>query len=282
MNKRAYLATPHVGEFADHLVQQLAADGRFAHSYQHRKSQKNWACGSLFEAFEHYEWNKKDYQETLRELQPLTQALRQSVANNDEGTCQAACRQILTWGGVGEQKPTNLIALGTLSRLHGSLPAYFEKVRAQVDDAEFSTDSVWEGIKMNAGFTKLYALLFDNFIIYDSRVGAALGLLVRQWCEQKAVPEVPKELRFSFGYAQGKEAVRHSRNPSCGLLTFTALTPGKRHTIHNVWANWLLTHVLEQTTETSPFRQLPAAERLRAVEAALFMVGYDVRAAGAA
>ena len=38
---------------------------------------------------------------------------------------------------------------------------------------------------MNSGFTKIYSLYIDDFIIYDSRVGAALGFLVRCYCEEK-------------------------------------------------------------------------------------------------
>lgn len=29
---------------------------------------------------------------------------------------------------------------------------------------------------MNSGFAKLYSLIIDDFVIYDSMVGAALGL----------------------------------------------------------------------------------------------------------
>ncbi len=36
-------------------------------------------------------------------------------------------------------------------------------------------------IIMNSGFTKIYSLLIDIYIIYDGRVGAALGLLARQY-----------------------------------------------------------------------------------------------------
>lgn len=34
---------------------------------------------------------------------------------------------------------------------------------------------------MNSGFTKLYSLIFDKFIMYDSRVAAALAFLVMRY-----------------------------------------------------------------------------------------------------
>ena len=41
---------------------------------------------------------------------------------------------------------------------------------------------------MNAGFVKIYSLLCDDCVIYDGRVGAALGLLTRQFCEATGSP----------------------------------------------------------------------------------------------
>ena len=35
---------------------------------------------------------------------------------------------------------------------------------------------------MNSGWTKVYALMLDDFPIYDGRVGAAMGYLVRRYC----------------------------------------------------------------------------------------------------
>ena len=42
---------------------------------------------------------------------------------------------------------------------------------------------------MNAGFEKIYSVLLDGCVIYDGRVGAALGLLARQFCEASELPE---------------------------------------------------------------------------------------------
>lgn len=277
MTQAAFLALPHVERFTAFLINHLSAEGYFEHRYRHRKSRADWDCNSLYEAFKKYDWNGEDYEQTSKKLKPLAEELRRSVRENDNAACQAACVGILDWGGVGKQKPTNITALDTLAEKHGSLPAYFEKVQADLVRADFSTATSWDGIKMNSGYTKLYAMLFEDFIIYDSRVGAALGLLVRHWCVQEGLDIVPKELRFAFKYVPGGTAVRQSRNPSYGSLTFGPLRSDRHHTEHNMWANWLLTAVVAQLTPTSPLREQEARERLRAVEAALFMIGYDVR-----
>ena len=48
-----------------------------------------------------------------------------------------------------------------------------------------------------------------TFVIYDGRVGAALGLLTRQFCEATGHTEGPSALEFAFGTP--KEA-RNTKN----------------------------------------------------------------------
>lgn len=80
---------------------------------------------------------------------------------------------------------------------------------------------------MNAGFVKIYSVLLDSCVIYDGRVGAALGLLVGLYCREQALPQVPKALHFAYGAP--KEAVKAKnpkvRNPSAGPYTFPKLRP---------------------------------------------------------
>ena len=70
-----------------------------------------------------------------------------------------------------------------------------------------------------------------------------------------------------------------NRDPSRGALRFATLAPASAHARWNVAASWLLAEVL-RLSPTSQFRTQP--EPLRSLEAALFMIGYDLgRFAGA-
>lgn len=51
--------------------------------------------------------------------------------------------------------------------------------------------------RFNAGITKVYSLVLEDFIIYDSRVAATLGWLVATFCRAGA-REVPDALRFPW------------------------------------------------------------------------------------
>jgi hypothetical protein len=139
-----------------------------------------------------------------------------------------------------------------------------------------------EGI-INSGFTKLYALLIDNFIMYDGRVGAALGLLGRLYAEEMGLEKIPQAIEFSFGSGKvsvGKQLAGNRRNPSKGRYKLSEFSGNHyRHINDNIKASWLLKALADKTT--SRFALLPQGpllnERLTAIQSALFMIGYDVR-----
>ena len=158
--------------------------------------------------------------------------------------------------------------------------AYFRYVKKQLD---LSTVHLKPDIRIhiNSGFTKLYFLLIDDFIMYDGRVGAALGLLVRNYCEEKGLPHIPSLLKFAFGRGRGDSVTGSRRDPSSGHYRFPELSYDypRQHLHDNIKASWLLKAVADNTR--SRFRKLPQDpplnESLTALQSALFMIGYDVR-----
>ena len=63
---------------------------------------------------------------------------------------------------------------------------------------------------MNAGFIKIYSLLCDYCLIYDGRVGAALGLLTRQFCETTGRTAIPNYVGLRLWHAEG--GAEHERS----------------------------------------------------------------------
>ena len=57
-----------------------------------------------------------------------------------------------------------------------------------------SLDIKDEIIIMNSGFTKILFFIYNDFIIYDSRVGAALCYLVKLYCIEQKQGGVPSSL----------------------------------------------------------------------------------------
>lgn len=88
-------------------------------------------------------------------------------------------------------------------------------------------------------------------MIYDIRVGAALGLLLSYYLEDNNIALFPEELRFSYGNTRPTKSDKESinkRNPSSHRSKFTLLDNNwKKHIKNNIYANWLLAEIVRKT-----------------------------------
>ena len=126
--------------------------------------------------------------------------------------------------------------------------------------------------RFNSGMTKIYSLLLNDFMIYDSRVGAAIGYLIVHYCQERQLKNTPSLLKFPWAEAKESNPVNaKNRNPSCGSLKLNRITNPQQHARWNLRASWLLNEVAKSS-------QLFSQEKnpLRSLEAALFMIGYDL------
>ena len=279
MTKDEFLNDEHVKGFVDWMSNIL--DGEVAkpifHSYCNRRTNERWSCSSIYNAFEKYDWPIKEGScfkcnaKKLKYLQGLLLSAfgKKTEANRDAAVCEAAV-QVMEWGGV---------VAGNVSWLRAHQNGLAEMIKSVHDDlnkGDCGQGALADGseIRFNAGMTKVYSLICENFIIYDSRVAAAVGWLITKYCQSKSIKKIPDLLKFPW--APAKEANGHDnkkrRNPSVGNLKFPRLQSGLMHAKWNLRASWLLEEVLKKSE--SEFKQ--REEPLRALEAALFMIGYDL------
>ncbi len=285
MNKNEYVSSKSVQDFIEWIEPRLDQTDSFKHSYKLLKNPKGktWECNSLYSAFENYDWvfnykhhinNQKKAGRTFAQsdklLKNLSSELRKSIQNNDNESCRSYCLETLQWGGVFNHNSTRIL------NLEEELVQNLELVVEKLNPEYVNTGNDHGEIIMNAGFTKIYSLLIDDFIIYDGRVGAALGILVRKFCEQTGLLKIPKELFFAFGNSKtGMKGIQNRRNPSTRDHEFPRLDNSfKKHTDNNIRANWLLKEIMDKTQ--SKFNTVQKEDQLRAFEAALFMIGYDI------
>lgn len=285
MKKNTYLKNTDVVQFIEWLSANLD-NGTLAHSYVNRRSGP-WRCASLYDAYLQYHWPHAalprlslsggvSFTHNAHTLGVLQRQLQHALTPqlNDPAACVAAI-DVMTWGGV---------RAGNVRWLHSNqaeLANLLSKTRdaLNADDTDHS-DLNDSGLRFNAGMTKVYSLLCDSLIIYDSRVAAALGWTVTKYCQDKGMSQVPAEL--SFAWAPAKTAPGHPdpkrRNPSVGALKFPSLAAGARHAEWNLKASWLLSATLASpNARASLFKQtVVPQQQLRAIEAALFMIGYDL------
>lgn len=279
MKKEEYISRPVVREFIKWIENKLDGKNSFVHQYIFRKSSVKWRCTSLFSAYENYCWpftsvdpisgqlvSGNSFDKSMEFLLKLQIGLRESMNTKDASLVCAYCIAVLRWGGVTPKNKDKII------QLDESIIDYFLKVDKELQLDRCSIDQKFDGIMMNSGFTKIYSLLLDDFVIYDSRLGAALGLLVRMFCEESGHAMIPDELFFAFGRGRSNS---NRRNPNNQQFKFPELLNNpKRHIINNIKASWLIKEII--TSTTSSFNQLDTTIQIRALESALFMIGYHV------
>lgn len=263
MNRESFVKDSSVNDFIQWLSTKL--DAGFIHSYTDRRTKKVWDCISVYNAYEKYQWGGEDFLGNAKILDKLSFDLKNSIENKDTAMCSTACLGILKWGGA---------LRGNKEKIEGneSLVQYLKDAKEKLTTGNIDSWDFYKEVYMNSGFTKIYSLYIDDFIIYDSRVGAALGFLVRCYCEEQKLDKVPELLRFAYGNGKGGT----NRNPSIGNYTFPLLRNAgyyDNHIENNLKANWLLKAVLSYP---SKFKNIPKKQQLRALEAALFMIGYEV------
>lgn len=281
MTKDNYLNNATVLHFTEWIAPKISQSDNFIHHYIIARNNQQWNCNSIYNAYELYNWNFQcslpgegfvignTYQENSAILKSISNGLQQSLQNQDQVGLLAYCNSVLKWGGVTRGNAERLRQMGD-----GIVP-YFESAINSLNPETTNTEQDFGDIHMNAGFSKIYSLMIDQFIIYDSRVGAALGLLVKQYLTDRNSDQIPDVLHFAYANARPTQAdagLINRRNPSNNRYTFQALNNNPaRHIRNNLHANWLLKEISQQTM----FNQTD--NPIRALESALFMIGYSVR-----
>ena len=255
-------------EFIKWLRWRISGEKDFIHCYRMRRPRCDWSCNSVWGAYKNYQWNGRDFDCNQIKLDSIQRKIRGAVSSGDNKLFSEAAREILKWGRV-ERNVGELTRLGTRA-----LPILRENARLlDPMHADITVLKRVSHIRMNSGWTKIYSLLLDDFPIYDGRVGAAMGYLVRLYCTESGISQVPQLLRFRWLGGRGDQ----NRNPSLGSLRFSRLGHSKPAIWAecNVWTSW----VLGEVRDTGRFGELDTHLRLRAIEAALFMIGYELPAA---
>ncbi|AOJ39909.1 hypothetical protein WJ23_18135 [Burkholderia lata] len=223
-----------------------------------------------------------DWRTTRASLRQLGILMRAAVASGDDGRAGAIAREILRWGGVFGAIP--FIESKVRNRTFCAYLQSLERLFA-LDGSQTTHDLHARNVhRFDAGLTKVHALLdTTGSPIYDSRVGAALAMLYELFRHDAGQSGVHHDsLAFPSGQARGDQI----RDP--GDLGFAAAPQFYTHQVPaecwarwQVRAGWIIRAVLERTTlfagEPHGDDVSPIAARCHAFEAALFMIGYDIR-----
>lgn len=296
MNKTEYLADPDVQGFVQFLSKIIAgAQFNKPAGYEHKQSKKTVEFPTLTSALNGYFFPvKKQFHLAAQAacrcngactrgnartclaannavLNLLQKNLTTAHRSGNHEACRKACIDIMLWGGIlrGNEDALNVSEL--IVDL-ANTENYFSEEKIEV--LPLTSRSGIACPRSNAGFTKIHSLFLPRFVIYDSRVAAALGWLVVQYlASTKSARSVPETLHFRR--MTGRPG--HLRNASSGNYIFKSADNNHgAHAESNIMANWVICAALAQAGGKFCGQEGDAA--LRAIEAALFVVGYDLPA----
>lgn len=275
MNKNDYLNQEIVASFVSYLAKLINGTEAlaFAYRFHHRKAPEDFqqkfgldgTAQTLEEFFVRYWWNKKYYDANAKTLEDLQETIRIALVRPtiELSEVRLVIEQIMKWG-LGPKAAAYNMAWADAQgeRLPGFLLEGKKALESENPNLE-----IFQRIRMNAGYTKVFSLLCDGIVIYDGRVGAALCWLVRQFLKTAShTGPVPEGLNFRWGSGMSPQ----NRNPAGDGFTFCQLAGGKSWAKANVHASW----VLNAARLKSGAKWCAGEEGLRKVEAAFFMLGY--------
>ena len=272
--------SPLLGEFSEYLAAKWK--GNFNHRFQisaHRAwdtwrshpaidADNHWFCASLREASDRYSWQSGEPGDLLVQLQKALQA-------NDARYAVEACNQFFRWGGVAQRANDR-----SRQWIHDQGKELPQAIRCAVDLLKDPNGDLerFNGVEflMNSAMTKIYWAADEakQLVIYDGRVGAALGLLAREFVQGKGFSRVPEELKFLWGASRDShvKGLPNRRNPSQGSLVFPALFKPVRKDYWHATMVRRASQLLQRVAE-----MLDANVSVLDLEKAFFMIGYDVR-----
>lgn len=306
ISAEGYLADPDVRGFVGYVSGLLGDGTPVRHCYRHAREGYDWQCDHLLDALRRYRYKvvptfrhltgSVDYESIAANaivLSDIRSRMRSAiVAGNPAGEHAAvgAAKEIQVWGGTNRTDANNK----AIDQLH-LLPSGFLGYLAVCQKSFGSTNALvltpfigsGYGLRSNAGFTKIYSLAFDNFIIYDSRVAAALGLLIlRYWALRSMQTGIVKPIPSTLGLLCMPIHADSSRNPNINAFGIGPFPSGTgrqyylQHLKSNVYANWILNSAVTGSAFAREITERPhpyPVDPLRGLEASLFMIGYDLR-----
>lgn len=278
INKKVFLDDNNVKEFIKFIAAKWENGLDFEVGIKHRGKKAVYKyTTNLKEVFETYSWQYSIKTEleipdeiakagfSLSESEKVLNYSKSKLLVNGEINpnlidLKNATEITLKWGGVFTKGNKNKVTdiSYDLRKDYDEVLKKWKEINEY--NAGFSPKDNFE-FTSNAGFTKIYSLILSDFVIYDSRVSVALAYLMEQ-CFAEDIPEI---LRI---YIPASKVADKTKRQVSDLFKSTYQQDSK-HFYSNVISSILLNESLRLIND--PVLQL------RDLEAALFMMGYDIR-----
>lgn len=230
----------------------------------------NWeTINTLEQAKNKYEWKGNNLELNNCILNCFKKFIQNGIENNDQDSLMTGIKAILRWG---DSKNFNRnIQLFEEKINQNSLFEYLVGLKEtwnSILNSSVNFEPLNDfNIKSAAGLSKVYSLLLEDFIIYDSRVAAALAYLIKCNFDFRNINNIPLGLDIRLLPYSNPETRRRHVDP------FQSITRNDQlHFYSNIIASLIVKSAVDEINKDSDQNITT-----RDLEAALFMIGYDIR-----
>jgi hypothetical protein len=224
-----------------------------------------WSAVGLADAVSKYDWSGRSFSENKAELDRFAADLQSAIRRDSNKDVCAILQAIMHRGGVGN-KYRQRRTFEWIERNADEISARLSQAVDLIKDEGASLDP-FDGVNliMNSTMAKIVSIADpeQKLVIYDGRVGGALGFFVARFTEEREIHQY--DVADQLLFAVDREA---KRTPETNRIHFPALFGKARDRCHASmmrWASQLIWQVAKEC-RASP----------KEIEAALFMWGYNV------
>lgn len=267
MNRDEYLANADVRRFVKWAGRLVRGEMGLEHSWKDKRGGLPFCCSSLYEAFQSYRWpntvNGDTFMDTVRKFDGFRHTFDQiGVVSTDDDHARfiANAQEILEWGKIPKRK--NLLD-GWRRWKPAQLETYISDIKCNLEPAYADTSKLGWINYMGSGFSKIYSALIPGLPIYDSRVACAFACLVDHHCRNIGLSSAPSQLALGVPGGQG--------NPNGRCKPSIRYDQKSKYAKANLQFAWLMQALV---ADPGDFAAVAKAQRVDALQSALFMLGY--------
>lgn len=272
------LKSKYVLDFIAFLTQIITNERQIFCEYVPKKNKKNIFLINNFEqGVVQYNWAGSSFIETQTVINKLSARLEYAIKVNDELLMLQSALAILEWGQVYRGCIDWLLKHSENKQLIHSIVHASEIIDGTIkmSEREFVEHFDRKGpYRCNSGTTKIFALYSSKSIIYDGRVACALGMLIHDFLVERQIDHLPSELNFLMDASQ-----RNTSKYTPTEYNFASKTDTANALYNQALSNIKINLILQSVVNGLPanlFGLSSSREKLRAIEASMFMIGYEV------
>src|SRR4030081_460872 len=147
------------------------------------KGEDKWTAVRVAAPVSKYAWSGKSFSENKAELDRFAADLQSAIQQGSNNDVCSILRAIMHWGGV-DNKHRQKRTFEWIERIADEISAKLSSAVDLIKDERASLDS-FDGVNliMNSTMTKIVSLADpeQKLVIYDGRVGGALGFFVSRF-----------------------------------------------------------------------------------------------------